>query len=560
MSILNPSSLYAFGWKYRNGYWKLSPIDGTCQGEYACSTRDEVAEHIQIARTIQADWANVPLWTRGKILETWADLILAEAQESEFPKDNHLLPLDCLPALITKEVGKPLAQSLDGDMLPAVSWLKYVAKHGTSWLQPKPLPWDKSILMGRTHTMLRQPKGVVGVITPWNYPVAIPVSGIASALMSGNTVVWKPSELVPLVSNHLYRLLKTSIQSVLGVETPLVNIVQMAYGDAETGEAVAHGRIDHLIFTGSSRAGKRIQVGCASRGVPYTMELGGQDAMIILRESDPDITTSYALWGRLVNAGQACAAVKKVYVPKNELQDWIQRLKSKFEAVKVGNPFEASSHMGPLISFDQRDLVHQQVQDAIEKGAICHTGGHPVFDDAKQGAYYTPTLLSNVPELARAYEEEIFGPVLCVYGYDDPRDLPDLLNQSSFGLSASIFGELPMAEALAEKLQVGMLSINDLPTIGFAMPQVPWTGRKASGSGISHSEEGVLSLTHPQVITRNWMRFIPGLEKPFWHLGPEPNLDLPREMLQSFHDASLLHKMKPSFLSTFWRHRGPSRW
>ena len=537
MSILNPKSLYSFGWQYRNGFWKQSPIDGTCQGEYACTTREEVVKVIQDARSHQADWANVPLWTRAQILETWADLILAEVYLSQAhgTTDQNSLPLDSLPALITKEVGKPLSQSLDGDLLPAVSWLKYVAKHGTSWLQPKSLPWDKSILMGRTHTLLRQPKGVVGVITPWNYPVAIPVSGIASALMAGNTVIWKPSELVPLVSNHLYRLLKDSIhtvlgQNVLGSDSPLNHVVQMIYGDGETGEALAHGRIDHLIFTGSTRAGKMLQVGCAARGIPFTMELGGQDAMIILRESNPEITTSYALWGRLINAGQACAAVKKVYVPKNEVQDWIERLKIKFEAVKVGNPLEIETQMGPLISYAQRDLVHQQVQDAIDKGAICHTGGYPLYDDARQGSYYAPTLLSIVPEHSRAYEEEIFGPVLCVYPYDDPRELPDLLNQSPFGLSASIFGELPMAEALAEKLQVGMVAINDLPTIGFAMPQVPWTGRKASGSGISHSEEGVLSLTHPQVITRNWMRFVPGFEKPFWHLGTNPALDLPKEI------------------------------
>ncbi len=518
-------------------------------------TRKEVAERIQSAKTLQPDWSTLPLWKRAEILETWAELLLAEIKPAQPNIENNQLP-----ALITREVGKPLAQSIDGDLLPAVSWLKYVAKHGSSWLQPKSLPWDKSILMGRTHTLLRHPKGVVGIVTPWNYPVAIPVSGIASALMAGNTVVWKPSELVPLVSHQLYRLFQEAVQRVLGAETPLTQSVQFVYGDSETGEAVALGKIDHLIFTGSTRVGLRLKVGCASRGVPFTMELGGQDAMIILRESDPEITTSYALWGRLVNTGQACSAVKKVYVPENELQEWVQRLKIKFEAIKVGDPFKTGTQMGPLISLAQRDLLHQQVQDAIEKGAICHTGGHLIHDDQHQGAYYAPTILSNVPPLARAYEEELFGPVLCVYPYKDPRELPDLLNQSPFGLSAAIFGELPMAEGLAEKLQVGMVGINDLATIGFAMPQVPWTGRKFSGSGVSHSEEGVLSLTHPQVITRNWMGFLPGFEKPFWHFGPTPSLVLPTEMLQSFHDASLLSKMKPSFLSALWQHRGPTRW
>lgn len=514
---------------------KLNPANGEVLRKYPCAESGEIAEIVGRSRVQAKVWAEVSSGRRARVLSRVADMVC----ESR----------DALATLISTETGKPYCQALEGDLLPAVSILRYYAENGPKILRERRMPLDKSLLMGRVHVRRRVPYGVCGVISPWNFPFAIPVSGVSAALMGGNTVVLKPSEMTPGVGMAVVDLFRMA----LAREGFSQEGVQVVLGMGETGALLAESDIDHMIFTGGGVTGAKVLAVMQSRGKSASLELGGSDPMIVLPGADLDAVTSYAVWGRLTNSGQACAALKRLLVPREVEAEVLGLLKRKMERLRVGPPWEVESQLGPLISERQRELIKAQVDDALGRGAELVTGGHGALPG--EGYYYPPTVLGGVSLEARVMREEVFGPVLPVVGYGEVSEAIEIANGLPYGLGASVFGEGAEAVRVADRLEVGMVGINDLPTMGYALPVLPWSGWKGSGPGVSHGESGLEAVTREQVRTRNWMWEVPWMRKQFWHFGEKPDADFSRALVRSFASEGLRDKVSWRLWVALWRNR-----
>jgi succinate-semialdehyde dehydrogenase/glutarate-semialdehyde dehydrogenase len=456
-------------------------------------------------------------------------------------------------AIISAETGKPMADALEADIGTALGVLGYYADLGPKRLKARLIQPDIiSFITGRAHWETYHPHGVIAVISPWNYPLAIPCSGLATALMAGNTVVLKPSELTPGTGSILVQIVQEALQQLrLPTDT-----VQLVIGDGLTGSTLVESEIDGVIFTGSERTGRRIRAAIGERGLWSSLELGGSDAMLVLEGCNLEVAASYALWGRYTNAGQACASVKRLLVPEKNLNAILGGLRQKIAQLQVGPPDNPDNHVGPLISEAQLNVLDSQVQDAIQRGATLLAGGKRL---PRAGWFYEPTLLSQVPESARILTEEVFGPVLPVIPYRTLEEAISLVNASSFGLTASIFGSERQAKAIASRLECGTVVINDVGPSNYAMPCAPWGGWKASGSGASHGEKALLELSRLQVISSNRLFQMPGLHKPLWHFGRQSDrLPLRSKAVLAFSSRQAA-MWNPRTWLAFWQNRASTK-
>lgn len=476
---------------------KKNPSTGQLLATYPIATGSDISDSVSKAHLALGVWQTSNLNTRAELLKSIASIIYEHA--------------DSLAQLISEETGKPLADALEVDIGVSINLLRYYARVGASVLAPQAVDADFTTLVtGYQHRITYQARGVIAVVSPWNYPLAIPVSGIATALMTGCPVILKPSELTPGTGITLVGL----IQQVLQQEGLPLSLVQCLTGKASVGKILIDSNINGVVFTGSAQAGRMIQKNLLERNIWSSIELGGSDAMLVLENVPVEVAASYAVWGRFLNSGQACASVKRLFVPVGQKEEWLVSLTRKIKEIQVGAPSLREAHIGPLVSEAQRLAVEEQVSDAIQLGATVLTGGKRLPDE---GYFYEPTLLSDIPLQARVLQEEVFGPVLPVVFYDSVETAIDQINQSAFGLTASIFGDPAIASQLASRLQAGTVVINGSGLCNYAMPSVPWSGIKQSGSGTSHSKEALLEMAVRKVQTVNRCFSIPVLNKPMWH-------------------------------------------
>jgi acyl-CoA reductase-like NAD-dependent aldehyde dehydrogenase len=525
--------------EYIDSFDKYSPITGEVLQTYACADELEVQEACRLAKEAQQTWVRVSLKRRALVLKNFCALLHVHA--------------DLMAQLIHDEVGKPLHDALESDIAAALSIVRYMARTGprrlrARWISPDFL----SVILGRMHWETWHPRGVIAIVAPWNYPVAIPCGGFAAAIMSGNAVVFKPSEHAPACGEELARLFRQALQDS-GHSPELVQIVQ---GAAYTGQALVNAEIDGLIFTGSVPVGQALSIQAAEKGIWSSMELGGNDAMLVLEGANADWASSCALWGRFYNAGQACAAIKHLYVPKSYAELMLSHMQMKVAQLRVG-PSRATighpphaCHFGPLISDAQREKLHNQVRDALSKGATLISGGQRL---AGPGYFYAPTLINNLPAKARLLEEESFGPVLSIIVYDRVEEAIQKINASRFGLTASIMGPPELAWALADKIECGTVVINEL-----GMTSAPWGGWKDSGHGVSHGECSLTDLCRQRIISESHLWRFKTLMKPLWQFTRDERLD-PRPRAQAI--LSLASARMPSFtgLKASWNHLSKSK-
>ena len=518
---------------------KLNPATGELLGEYSSATADDAALAVQRAREAQIQWQAATPVQRAKVLEAVMNRLFHDSQ--------------ALAEIVSRETGKPLADALEADVGTALGSLRYYVDIGPKRLRPRLLANDTiSLITGRAHWETFHPRGVIAIISPWNYPLAIPVSGIAAALMAGNAVVLKPSELAPETGQALVQ----RFQDVLQAEGFFPHLLGLLQGDGSVGAALLEQPVDGVIFTGSARVGKLISVQAAARGIWTSLELGGSDAMLVLPGCNLEKAASYALWGRFTNAGQACAGVKRIFVPAGDEQKFLELLQAKIKELRVGGPDNPDHHVGPLISESQLQLLDEQVQDALNLGAKCWTGGNRL---PGPGWFYVPTLLSNVPQAARVLREEVFGPMLPVVPYHTQAEALAEINASPYGLTASVFGPVAWAKGIAPKLECGTVVINDVGPSNYAMLCAPWGGWKASGSGVSHGERALLDLCRVQVVSENRMFSMPLLGKPMWLFGRDSR-HLPARSKTVLAFASRHISMwNPLRWLPFWKNREDTR-
>ncbi|MDA3625605.1 aldehyde dehydrogenase family protein [Saccharopolyspora sp. WRP15-2] len=435
-------------------------------GHAPVHTVDELDAAISAAAAAQPGWAASGHAERSRLLHVIADDIDAHAEE--------------LGEIITHEQGKAGGA---GEAHAAAHWLRAAAD---AVLEPQVLE-DDGTSRAELHYV---PLGVVASIGPWNFPVMIAVWHLAPALRMGNAVVLKPSENTPLSVLALAEIFRRHLPA---------DVLTAISGDREVGAALAaHPRIAKIVFTGSTATGRRIVESSAGNLARLTLELGGNDAAIVLPGTDVDAVADKLFWAAFMNTGQVCAALKRLYVHESIYADVVSALAERAEKAPMGPGSDKANRLGPVQNPAQFEIVSQLVEDARKRGARIVTGGEPA---AELGPlFYRSTIIADVEDGAPVVDEEQFGPVLPVIRYSEVDDAVRRANSTDQGLGASVWGPDPdEAEVVAQRLEAGTVWINQH---GGVDPAIPFGGTKSSGYGLEFGVEGLKAMAATKIIRR----------------------------------------------------------
>ncbi|GAA5144412.1 aldehyde dehydrogenase family protein [Pseudonocardia eucalypti] len=433
-----------------------SPIDGSVAARLPLHGPDHVAAAAARLRAAQPAWEDLGPKQRCKYLLQWLDWIM----------DNERRLLD----LVQKESGKSWGDT-SFESVVAVQIINYVAKHAPKWLADVKVKPDGLLNKTKRLKVHARPYPLVGVITPWNFPLTMPLLDIPFALAAGAAVLSKPSEVTPLAWSEAARGWQ---------EIGAPHVLECVTGLGATGAAVVD-QVDMIQFTGSTRTGRAIAVRAAERLIPASLELGGKDAMIVLDDADLDRAVNGAVWGGLFNAGQVCISVERLYVHEGIYDEFVSRVSEKVAAIRQGTDTDHSftNDIGAMATPAQVDIVDKHVQDALAKGARVLTGG----TRGEVGNYYAPTVLVDVDHNMACMTEETFGPTLPIMKVGSEEEAVRLANDSPYGLAGSVWSrDAKRAEALAKRLDTGGVTLNNALT-GVAQMGVPFGGWKSSGMG-----------------------------------------------------------------------------
>jgi acyl-CoA reductase-like NAD-dependent aldehyde dehydrogenase len=469
---------------------------------------NQIAEAVAKAAAAQVRWAATPVRDRIRILGRFAELLCDQK--------------DSVAAVISREAGKPEAEAMSTEVLVVLDMVKYLQNHVPAFLKPEPVPHGNPVMKLKSGTLLREPYGVVGIISPWNYPFSLPSIQTLTALVTGNAVVLKPSEFTPYSSLELEKLLRAAALDP--------DLLQVITGDGAAGAELLAANIQKVVFTGSVATGKRVAQAAAARLLPVVLELGGKDPMIVLEDADIDVASSAAVWGAFMNAGQTCLSVERCYVQEKIYPTFLEKCVEKTNKLRVGSsqaqPGAAVPHelgtpepeidLGPMIHERQLSIVQSHVDDAIARGARLLAGGKPLTQLGPN--FFAPTILADVDHSMKIMREETFGPVLPVRSFKTEDEAVTLANDSDYGLAACIFtNDRKRGEALARRVQAGTVMVNDVLTC-FGISEAPHGGIKASGIGRTHGRFGLEEMVWPKYVDSDRM---PRMKKLWWYgYGP----------------------------------------
>lgn len=385
---------------------------------------------------------------------------------------------------ITVDNGKPLAEALTAELYPIADLIYYFAHNAERLLSDFNVPIGIMRFLRRRSRISFQPLGVIGIISPWNYPFSIPAGEVAMALLCGNSVLLKPSSATPLVGLKIEEMFKAA-----GLPS---GIFQVLSGDATTGNALVESDVDKIIFTGSAAVGRQIMMKCATRLTPLVLELGGKDPMIVRADADLDLASSAAVWGAFTNSGQCCASIERVYVHESIFNDFLKLVLKKTKKLKQGDGSGPTIDVGPMTTLSQIEIVELQVEEARKRGATIHCGGER--NKNLPGYFFLPTIITGVDHSFDCVRDETFGPLMPIMSFYEDRQVIQLANDTAYGLTASIFTQdYAKAKEMAKEIRAGTVMINEC-VYTHAIPQTPWGGRKDSGFGRTHSRFGLQEL------------------------------------------------------------------
>ena len=404
-----------------------------------------------------------------------------------YVRDHHAR----IAELITKENGKTLAESYLMEVVPVIDTFTFIARNAAKILAPERLRNPQLFLKQKRHVLERSPLGVIGVISPWNYPFTIPAGEVGIALAAGNAVILKPAPLTPLIGEWIKEAFDAA-----GLPGGLLHVI---HGDADIGRAMCkHPAIGKIFFTGSVEVGKKVASVCGPLLKPYVLELGGKDAAVVCADADLDRAARGVLWGGAANAGQTCAGIERVYVAREVWDPFVDRLRALAEKVTPGDPLDPDTQIGPFADAGQFEIVDGQVNEAMDRGAKRLTGG-PV-DTGMPGKWYAPAIVTEVDHSMSLMHDETFGPVIPLMPFGDEREAVALANDSEYGLGASVWSrDTKRAVGIARSLDAGSVWIND-HMYSHAAAQLPWAGVKKSGVGVTHSKYGFLECSATKLI------------------------------------------------------------
>ncbi len=492
-------------------------------GRAGNTSAEEVREAVEKSRAAYLAWRKTSFAERRRFVMKAREVILDELEE--------------IARLISDESGKPVAESLSMEIAPVLDLMQYFAKNAPKILKPHKINIGLYAALGRTSKIIYQPLGVVGIIPAWNYPFSIPLGEMSMALMAGNTVVLKPSELTSFIGLKIGEIFKKA-----GLPE---NVVQVVTGDGRTGAALVDSAPDKIMFTGSVATGRRIAEAAAKNLTPVVLELGGKDPMIVFEDANLELAAQGAIWGAFCNSGQSCSSVERLYVQESVAEELTKKIVEKTRELKQNLGSVDSTDIGAMSSERQMQIVEDHVEDFRKSGAKILTGGKRNTNFA--GTFYEPTVIGGATNEMRGMMEETFGPTLPIATFKTEEEAIRLANESEFGLTASVWTrDLSKGKRVAEKIEAGTVCVNEvLYTHGIG--QTPWGGFKNSGNGRTHGREGLMELVQPQHIHINRFAVLPNA---WWMPYGATALETFRGFAKYFATGSLFQtsKLAPQLL------------
>jgi succinate-semialdehyde dehydrogenase/glutarate-semialdehyde dehydrogenase len=509
----------------------LNPATGEVAGHFERILPGRLPEIVSRARAAQNAWAKLEIRERCAKLRVLRERMMASRNE--------------LADAVVRESGKPRVEALFADIFVALDTAEYFSRNAGRLLQTESVPHHSIAAKAKSGQLLYEPLGVIGIISSWNYPLAIPLSQIIPAIAAGNAVVCKTSDFTPLCGALIEKLFADG-----GFPADLVRVVQ---GGGEVGQAMIDATPDKVLFTGSVATGRRVAEACAKKLIPSVLELGGKDAMIVLADADLEVASSAAVWGSYTNCGQVCLSVERLFVEQSIAEQFIARCVEKTKKLRLGPGSDPSSDVGPLIRPHHVQRMSELVHDAVSRGAKILCGGSARPDLGPN--FFEPTVISGVDSSMKLFQEETFGPILAIQTVRDAEEAVARANDSPFALAASVWtSDTARGESIAKQLRAGAVMVNDAISY-FAIAEAPHGGCGASGWGRTHGKAGLLEMVQTKYIDSDRLKH---REKPWWY---RYGADLERAadaFLQFEFGGGLAAKMRNArgAMKTFFRDHG----
>ncbi|WP_394820484.1 aldehyde dehydrogenase family protein [Pendulispora albinea] len=465
-----------------------APASGELLGEVPVMSQNEIFAVVERARKAQAAWGVLPVAERCERLLRLRDAIVEHAEE--------------LVETITRECGKPRHEALAHEVTIIADLLTHYCRRAPDVLAPRPI--DLHLFKHRKSYVHYTPRGVVGVISPWNYPFSIPMGDVVFALITGSAAVLKPSEVTPLTA-----LKAKSIYNGTGLPEDLFAVVT---GLGAAGQALIDAGVDKLVFTGGVETGRRVAAACGARLIPCVMELGGKAPLIACADADLERTARAIVYGGFSNAGQACISVERVYAHKDVHAQLVARVKELVGELRVGDPSKDYVDVGAIIFPKQIEIAERHIEDALAKGAELVTGGKK---RPGPGQFFEPTVLANCTHEMTVMTEEIFGPIVPFAKVESNEEALSLANASHLGLNAYVFTrDTAKGRALAERIEAGSVVLNDV-LVNYGATDAPFGGIKQSGYGRVHGDDALRDMAESRHV--NYNRFAGPERDPLWY-------------------------------------------
>jgi succinate-semialdehyde dehydrogenase/glutarate-semialdehyde dehydrogenase len=467
----------------------INPATQEINARFEPTPIDHLPRVFENARRTQKEWSVLTLRARCAMLRKLRDAIFARRDE--------------IADVISREAGKPRVEAIFAEVLLALDTADFLAKRAPAWLKPEKVPHHNLAMKAKSGWLEFSPLGVVAVISPWNYPFSIPMAQVIPALVAGNAVILKPSELTPW-SGALVGAL------VAEAKFPQ-DLVQVLHGGGDLGAAIIAAGPDKVFFTGSVATGQRIAEACARKLIPSALELGGKDAMLVLADADLNIASSAAVWGGFMNCGETCISVERIYVEAPAADEFTRLCVEKTKQLRVGPASDPDAEIGPMIRLRQLEKVEQQLAEATSRGARIVTGGNRRPDLGPN--FLEPAVVTRVNHSMDLMREETFGPVIAIQAVLDSDEAIALANDSRFALSASVWtADAKRGCEIASKLNAGSVMINDVASY-YGITEAPHGGPGDSGWGRSHSRLGLLEMVQVKYVDQDRLPRVP---KSWW--------------------------------------------
>lgn len=471
----------------------INPATGEVIGRSKLHSIDDLKVMINYARVAQVVWDGLSIEQRAKKIIKIRDFIVNNSTR--------------ISELISKDNGKTKVDALATEVLPSAMSVTYYCKKAKSFLKDQKISTGNLFLFYKRSKIVRIPYGVVGIISPWNYPLAIPFADVITALLCGNAVILKTATETQLVG----LLLKEMVEYA---ELPkgLFNYINLPGRIA--GDTFIENGIDKIFFIGSVQTGKYLLEKASKTLTPVNLELGGNDAMIVCEDADLYRAANGALWGSFQNSGQSCGGIERIYVHEKIYDQFILLLKEKVENLNVEMGSNLNSDMGCMASDKQVETVNKHIEDALVKGAIIYARSN-VPSEKNYKNFMPAMVITNVNHDMLMMQDETFGPVVGVMKFTDYEEAIKLANDSYLGLTGSVWSKnQKKAEKIARKIEAGVVTIND-HLMSHGMAETPWGGFKQSGRGRSHGKFGFDEMTQPMVIVKDLLWFTK--KQLWWH-------------------------------------------